>query len=229
MRKIAIVGSASGKDKAPFNDPSWEIWSLNNLYVSMQGKRFTRWFELHDFDYFNGSYIRRSQDNYAGKTVKEYMQEIASLNIPVYMQKHWDIIPKSRKYPFKAIMKKYGKYFGCSFAWMIALALHEHKSKPIDTIAFYGVNLSGVEYYYQRPSTEYMIGIAKGMGINIHIHSQSNLLKANWIYAYDEDHQMIHDLYVGSSVTYMQLLIMFYQDMLRYCAAGEGVDSKLSE
>ena len=89
MRKIAIVGSSTGNDKAPFNDPSWEIWSLNNLYTGLQGKRFTRWFELHDFNMSisaDGLYTRRGVDQYSGTTIDKYMKEIASLNIPVSLR-----------------------------------------------------------------------------------------------------------------------------------------------
>ena len=130
------------------------------------------------------------------------------------MRKEWKSVPKSKLFPFKAIMKKYGEYFGCSFAWMVAHALYEHEQgKEIDTIGFYGVELGGLEYFRQRPSTEYFIGKAEGMGIKIDIPATSQLLKMPFIYAYDENFMTIDELYVNppqslmTMMTYMQEII----------------------
>lgn len=36
MKKVAIVGSGEGWKDAPFADPSWEIWSLNYIHISIK-------------------------------------------------------------------------------------------------------------------------------------------------------------------------------------------------
>src|SRR5689334_15473635 len=46
--KVAIVGFTDHRKEAPFGDPEWEIWGLNELYRYMPVEQFTRWFELHD-------------------------------------------------------------------------------------------------------------------------------------------------------------------------------------
>jgi len=212
-RKIAIIGSGESKQYAPYGQKGWELWSLNNLFMTINAKYFHRWFELHVFQKKGRRYYRRGQTEYATKTINDYVKELASLNIPVYMQKKWDIIPKSQVFPFEKIMKRYGRYFGCSFAWMVAFALYEHTklNKKVDTIGFWGVNLEGVEYYRQRPSTEYFIGLAKGMGIKIHIHEDCNLLKMPWVYAYNENFEMIDRLFVRGIKDYLVMAGMILQ------------------
>jgi len=193
-RKIVILGANIDKELLLIELDAirgdYELWSMNNVYTKYQDPkiRFSRWFELHKFERKNNRYIRRNSDRYQGTKVSAYMKEIDGLCCPVYMQKKWRIIKNSTLFPFEKIIARYGKYFGCSFAWMTALALMEHgKGKRVSEIIYIGVALSGHEYYFQRPSTEYMIGIAKAKGINITIGAGSNLLQERYIYAYRED------------------------------------------
>lgn len=197
MRKIAIIGASITEDKLP--DDTWEKWCLNNLYRSFPNTKFDRWFELHDFERKNNQYIRRSIPTYSTQPVYRYMKDIDKLNCPVFMQKKWKIIKQSVKYPFKEIFNVYGNYFGCSFAYMAALALYEHQfmDDPVTALGFYGISLTGKEYYRQRPTTEYYIGIAVGMGILVHIDPASQLLKVKWPYALKENHTLIEAMYFG--------------------------------
>lgn len=229
-RKIAIVGSDTGKSSTPFGEKGWEVWSLNNLYYGFHaGRKFDRWYELHVFEPIpgnyvynegeDGDYIRRGKASYGSKSVEEYMKEIGKLGIPTFMQKKWDIIPKSQVFPFEEIIKKFDtKYFGCSFTWMTAHALLEHlQGKKVDTIAYYGIGLSGVEYYQQKPTLEHMIGRAMGMGINI-ITEESELLKMNFVYAYDEDFETIDLLFAdgGKKIAMsINLCVQQYMDNIR--------------
>lgn len=201
-RKIAIIGCASPEadTKAINRLRGYELWSMNNLFIGFPDVTFTKWFELHHFTRKGSRYLRRGQNYYGNyPTIKEYLQAINDLNIPVYMQKPLAPVKKSVKFPFREIMKFFKtQYFGCSFAWMIAFALYEHlHGEKIDTIALLGVELSTYEYYYQRPSTEYWIGMAQGMGIKVQIFDTCNVLKAPWIYAYKENFDCIDTLYVG--------------------------------
>src|SRR3990172_2050996 len=46
-RKIALVGfSSSTKDLAPFNDPDWSVWGMNQLYRHIP--RLDREFDIHE-------------------------------------------------------------------------------------------------------------------------------------------------------------------------------------
>ena len=113
-------------------------------------------------------------------------------------------------------MKQFGSYFGCSFAWMLAFALYEHinaknEKDKIKTIGLWGVELKGLEYYIQRPSMEYYIGLARGMGIEVIISKQGGLCAAPWIYAYKEDHKKILEIYTNYNVPEMRVLTLLQQ------------------
>ena len=46
-RKIAILGKLETKYKAPFNDISWEIWSMNKHKDEEFLPRVDKWFDIH--------------------------------------------------------------------------------------------------------------------------------------------------------------------------------------
>ena len=212
-RKIAIVGAGLTWEDAPYDKKGWEFWSMNNLYNRLPASKFSRWYELHSFEMKDRSMHRRGVRRYGAQRVSEYLADINRLDIPVYMQKKWKRVAKSRVLPFERIMKKYGRYFGCSFAWMTAHALYEHEQgRTVDTIGYYGVDLIGLEYYKQRPSTEYFIGLAKGMGINIEIAEGSHLMQMDGVYAYDENFLLIDELYVNPPES-LRMVINYYQAM----------------
>jgi len=193
-KKVFIIGAAADPDSIKLTRetfPAAELWSVNNLFVRFQDIRFDRWFELHQFARFKRVLCRRGVTTYQDVPIKEYMAKINALDCPVYMQRKWPQIKRSREYPFREIMEKYGRYFGCSFAWMMALALEE----GFKEIVFRGVLLVGKEYYYQRPSVEYLIGLARGRGINVAIGADSMLLEEPWVYACEESFGLIDALF----------------------------------
>lgn len=170
----------------PYSD-EYELWAVNNLYVKYPNIKWAKWFEFHEIKRRGFSYYRRGYKHYpinSTQTVNEYLSKINDLGCPVMMRKELKIIKNSIAFPFKELIKKYGDYWGCSFAWITAYAIEQY---DVDEIAYFGVGLNGSEYYYQRPSTEYYIGIAKGRGIKIYIHRSTDLLRGNYMYACDED------------------------------------------
>ena len=44
-KKVAIVGFADTRNQAPYNDPTFEIWGLNDLHSHIP--RYDRWFDIH--------------------------------------------------------------------------------------------------------------------------------------------------------------------------------------
>lgn len=198
MRKIGIIGAGESRVNAPFGEEGWEFWSVNNLYECLVIDSFTSWFELHDIELKNDIYYRRGEDTYKNISIKEYLEKLAELDIPVYMQKHWDIIPKSIEFPFLPILKQFRNYHGCSFSWMLAFALLKpYQISRIETIGLWGIDLEGAEYYNQRPTTEYFLGLAEGMGIEIIIDPESSLLKLDYLYAFQENYEYIKTIHVN--------------------------------
>jgi hypothetical protein len=194
-KKIAIVGCAETKSQAPFGDHSWEIWGVNNLFLHIP--RWTRWFEIHSvmFDEIKKKWFRRMNpdlkkgvfewsDNFRGQPVGDYVKCLAQMDCPVYMQKQWPAIPGSVPYPIQEVSGRFPRqYFTNTISWMIALAIYEGAQE----ISIYGVDMAvSTEYEAQRPSCEYFIGIAEGMGIKIYIPEEADLLKCRFLYGFGE-------------------------------------------
>lgn len=168
--KIAIVGSASSsRDLAPFDQPDWDIWALAWRGIA----RATALFDMHDpLDWHH----------HGGPG---YVNKLIERALPLYVRQPLEGIDHL-VYPFDEVtadLTRDGKepcdFFTSSLAIMLALAIH---FKP-DSIGLYGCDCSGTEEYaYQRPALLYLIGLARGRGINVIVPNESVLLKANFVY-----------------------------------------------
>lgn len=184
-KKVCIVGCSSSKSLAPFDNPEYEIWGVNNLYHHVP--RATRWFEIHHITEKDGVYYRRDQKEFRGQTVNDYLKGLGEWgvknNCPVYMQKKWDIVPTSVEYPIDDMTKAFGGYFTNTISYELALAIVERFTE----IAVYGVDMAvDTEYHHQRPSCEFFLGIAFGQGIKINIPDEADLLKTRFLYGFQE-------------------------------------------
>lgn len=169
MRKVAIVGRCfSTRRDAPWDDPSWEKWSLGWDPVSPLTQRI---FELHkNFRMFLG-------------TQEEGDFHVAGLRMsktPIYMLERHEDIPASVRYPMEDVHALIGSatgkrtpYLESSIAYMLALAILER----VDRVGIWGVDLHcDSEYAFQRPNLEYLIGLARGRGMKVFIPPYSALL-----------------------------------------------------
>lgn len=164
--KVAIVGGSDSKIYAPYQDESFEIWSVNNTAKSLP--RLTRWFQLHKLDV-----IERTQKD---------LDSLKNSTVPLYMQEQFADYAKSIKYPYDEMIEKYGKVFGSSFDYMMALAIKEGATE----IQVYGVDMASYsEYGYQRPYAFYWVGMARGLGIIVNIHEACGIYREQ-NYGYDE-------------------------------------------
>jgi len=172
VKKVAIVGTAMSWQFAPFGDPSWEIWGLNDHWNILP--RATRWYESQ-----NEEHCSKTPTSHTPAQVR--MDWYKKSPIPVYMPDHYDSAPMSVEYPVEAIQTWLGEvdpeginYFTSTVSFMMALALYE----GFDKIHLFGVDLAvGSEYEKQRPSCEFFCGIAKGLGVELYIPGQSDILK----------------------------------------------------
>ena len=138
--KVAIVGFTGTREQAPYNDPEFEIWTVNNLYRFVP--RQDRIFELHTREQI-------AADLTHGVDGKTYVEEMAAMKIPVYMQERYPDIPSSVKYPLDKMIEEFGiersninhkpdAYFTNSISFMIALAIYE----GFKEIHVYGVDMA---------------------------------------------------------------------------------------
>jgi hypothetical protein len=193
-KKVAIVGFAPHWWKTPWEDMDFEIWTLNEAYKLMNAPiaqekkikfRANRWFEIHN-------------RNSPSKNTPEHINFLKTCKLPVYMQEHYEDIPTSIEFPFYEIvqwLEEKGhighRYFTNSISWMIALAIYE----GFEEIHIYGVDMAqdvdkngNDEYGYQKPSCEYMIGVAEKYA-KVILPEDSDLLYNTKLYGVEMDNQ----------------------------------------
>jgi hypothetical protein len=162
--KIGIIGAYPEHCfKAPFDDPSWELWALG---AGMFGKykRFDKWFEIHD-----------------PKTYQKY--ELAAKRV-AGRDGYIDFITKEAvthgSFPFKELLEQFGPYFFTTgqITWLLAYAI---TLKP-EVIGIWGVEAVG-EYSPQRKDVHHFVQVARDRGIKIVIPDGSTLLDTPKLYA----------------------------------------------
>jgi hypothetical protein len=180
MRRIAIIGTAQSYREAPYQDPSVELWSLNDAYCVKGGlPRVDAWYDLHPLDHF----YYPPESNPDGSQPKVFAHQVppgyyvrptahldwlATQPFPVWVHPdHATQVPASaewpsaRAFPKAAIEDAFGMYFSSTPAWMLAHALIQ----GITDIEIYGIHLATEsEYVEQRPNFEFLCGSLLGPG-----------------------------------------------------------------
>jgi hypothetical protein len=169
--KVAIVGFAlSSTLAAPFDDPEYEIWAMNQLYRHIP--RADRWFEIHH---------NWNEHVVDGTDHEGWMKSFPG---PIYVAHRIPGIPNTVAFPREECAKLGHDYFTSSIAFMIALAIRD----GFKVIELYGVDLVvGEEYSHQKPCAEFWMGLAAGRGITVGTHQNSALLKQSFCYGYESE------------------------------------------
>lgn len=159
LKEVVIVGlSQTTHGDVPWEKP--DIWGLP--WDEGYWRRFSRLFEMHDL-----SLIRDVPCRPVG-----YEDRLRSVEVPLYMQEQY--FPEATRYPFEAVAETTTDYFNSSIGYMLALAIHEQYER----ISIFGVDMKADdEYGYQKPNAEYLIGLARGRGIEVLIPEASPLCK----------------------------------------------------
>jgi hypothetical protein len=158
--KVAIVGLSDSWREAPWEEADWELWGLP--WHEGYWRHMHRLFEMHDMRLLMSEHSQRPAD---------YLERLRECR--PYMQTESDY---GVRYPFEEVAQTTGAYWNSSIAYALAMAIHE----GAEEIGIYGVDMKGDdEYGYQKPNMEYLIGLARGKGIKVHIPQSSPLLKFN--------------------------------------------------
>ena len=179
-KKVALLGFADSWKLAPFDDPTIEIWGLNELHKYVT--RWDRWFEVHDDDTL-GVTKRETSDGEQQRHLEWLTKQPAGK--PIYMQPQFcdGRFPAAVPLPLEALVKEFGRYFTSTIGYMLGIAMLD----GYDWIGMYGIDLaSDAEYPGQRPNAEYLVGYAKGKGITVEIAKTSALLKAGHLYGFEK-------------------------------------------
>lgn len=202
-KKIALVGFASGtRSMAPFDDPTWEVWGLNQLYRHIT--RADRWFDIHSNYY----------DHVVDGT--DHVAWLEHAPIPVYMNVHHPEFSTSVRFPIDRAMRYFGKpyaqgsfdYYTSTVAFMLALAIMEGATD----IGIFGIDLIvGTEYFVQKACVEFYLGFATCQGIRLHIPKESALLHQDHRYGYELPSKQLIE---GAEYTDRRKKIMEKRDQL---------------
>jgi len=158
-KKVAIIGGAATRTEAPWDDPSWEIWSFSSL--RLPHPRITRWFEMHALGDLAGQLKKDTKRRWSFRIYLRFLQQ---LDCPVYMQHVCDVVPNSVAYPLQEALEAFGRCFTSTASYLLALAILE----KYDVIGVWGIHLTEKTVYArQRPGVEYLLGVAKQRGIQI--------------------------------------------------------------
>lgn len=179
-RKIAILGNATvSLDDAPYGDLSWKIWDMSNNFWAK--KRFDLWFEIHTPEVLQ-----------AKRCPQQYFEFIKAAGDRLVAGHPSDMWPDAKQFPIHEIIARFGDYFTSSFAYMMAYALYMHEQdklgggEGIAEIGCWGVDMSvDEEYTHQKACAEYWIGMARGMGIKVHVAPESPVCRTNAMYGFE--------------------------------------------
>jgi hypothetical protein len=121
-----------------------------------------------------------------------YKPKLRDLDLPIYMQEVDAQVPGSVKIPLQDVIDEFLsgniftgdkpiEYFTSSFAYMCAFAMYMFKDRMEKgelRIEVYGFEMStATEYHYQKGSTEFWLGMARGKGVDIFLPHHCQLLK----------------------------------------------------
>lgn len=177
-RKIVLLGTGSGVERAPLNKTGYEFWGLSGHWNS--GHKFDRIYELHSTRSLNEQNVIKDKGDWMYTNVT---------NIHPTLTK---CFPNAKVFDFDKYLDKYGKNaFRCSMSWMMAEAIEE---KP-HAIEVYGITLSGKdEYKAQKPSMAAFILVARVLGIKVYVDRESELFSCPWVYGYEEKPDYLNTL-----------------------------------
>lgn len=184
-KRVAIIGKApASRDLAPYEDETFEVWTLSDLVLRRQVPRFNRHFELHPPD----GWLKARPKQTWHKVAPDYWEWLKSIpkEIPVYMHHKTEEVPASRPYPLMDVLNYFGPYpyFNNTVSWLLAFAIMQ----GAETVGVYGVDMAQTrEYREQRPSCEWLIGWAQGKGIEVLIPEECDLLKAPFLYGFEAE------------------------------------------
>jgi hypothetical protein len=188
-KRCCIIGTAPTYKAVPWNDPTLEMWGLNDSWL-LNFPRADRWYDIHPFGQFfyrdpaqpkidaadvpAGTYIRP----------KGHLEWLAKQSIPVYIQAADPRVPRGIVFPKAEIEARFGPWFDSTPSWMLGHALLEGYTE----IHVYGIHLATeAEYVKQKPNFCYLLGLARGLGATVIVAKDAPLLKSSHQYAFQPD------------------------------------------
>ena len=184
----AIVGFTDHRVQAFDLDRNrFALFGLNEMWRYHQPELFDCWFEIHDYDGSLENFTKPEKDGGDPDHVKG-MAAMANIKMPVFMQTYHAEIPTSVPFPKEFVeanlVDGLGLYKTSCPAWELGLAI----ALGFEEIHLYGIDMAQeTEYAEQRNCVEFLLGVAVGRGIKIHIPTNSDLLHCWGQYAFGQE------------------------------------------
>ena len=207
-RKIAIIGFTSSHQEAPWGQPDWELWICNNLHIFVP-PTWHRLYDLHDdatitSDKDHEAFLRRCEKPVVVWRPRPEWPSSVAFPRDAATDAFGRYFTNSISWMTAHAILEIG---GDAQAWAqqqvdelindnptleplspVLLDSARHQFLANSEIHIYGVDMAqGTEYANQRPSCEYFLGLAAGMGIQIHVPPTSDLLKNTVLYGVEDD------------------------------------------
>jgi hypothetical protein len=160
-KSIAILGQGETAVLAPFQDPSWEIWTMAWVFTL---PRVDLRFDIHHPNFKADPMYKGHINSHVWEP--EYVKWIATHDTPVmcHAEAVDSFAPMGIEYPVEEVQAFYaGKdVLECTPSYMLAYAIMQ---KP-ERIGFWGMHFLGdTEYLFQLASFTYLMGYADAAGI----------------------------------------------------------------
>lgn len=159
-----------------------EVWCVSGAFRHQQGLR--RVFVMDELMYYPAAFADELN--------------LLPADVAITTTRPVPELPRSRPYPLTEVLAGFGglRYFTCTVAYMIALAIHER----FDQIVLAGMyhQADSEEYLIAKSCVEFWMGIAIGRGIHVGLHGNTALCRPlPWeppLYGYctNESREVIH-------------------------------------
>lgn len=202
LKRCAIVGTAQSWKACPYDDPTLEVWALNDAYM-IGIPRANRWYDLHPFHQmvFRTEKIVNPADVPVGCYLRPqgHLDWLRTRPMPVFLAEARKDFPTSQTFPVQAIVDFWQPFWpwrltrtkqvlaGPDYevstpSWMLMQAVMEGYQE----IHVYGIHLATQwEYLQQRPNFEFLLGVASGLGRKIVLPQSTPICRAAYRYAFE--------------------------------------------
>lgn len=198
MTQIAIVGGGKSWIRAPFYDPSWQVWAHASCFEGMSAHRVTRWYDVHrpavraGVKTWSTRYRNWLTNPDEGRAASVYVldgfsPERAGIdtieNAAIFDHV---VIPWADIHTWLVTRgATQQEYVTSTGAWMLMHALYEHRDIDL-TVGIWGIDYEEEgEYLIQRPCMEHWIGFARALGVKVYVQPSSNLGRDDHVYGFD--------------------------------------------
>lgn len=169
---VAIVGKGEGWREAP---DGGEVWGVNDVVLRRDVALVFDMHDLRNVREWTGNFVGPPEKTTVFEATKGMiLRRVRELGIDLLTLYAHPDVSNCVPYPLQEIVKHFGAdYFRSSIDYMVAYAIYE----GFTDIQIYGVHhVAEKEYRHQKPSLEFWLGVAKGSGIEVTVHGDSELL-----------------------------------------------------